>query len=180
MYADIQLVEEAVRALGAWRLNVHQQTSSHLYSFLAPKWKGAKPGEPHAYSEADDHAFWDEFFQTGSGEWPYFDPLKSQWRPKTQWHSNTATQRKNRFVTAWEAAVWDDDVLTLAPNYPEIFVSKVLTKKGTITRIPARALAIWLYKRDDLPPSEDELVSKFKEDFGFSDAEFFPIFDSET
>src|SRR4051794_35445114 len=111
---------------------VHQQTSSHLYSFLAPKWKGAIPGQPIAYSEADDHAFWDEFFRVRSGDWPYFDPLKSEWRPHTMGHSNTATQRKNRFVTSWQAASWDDDVLVLAPDYPERVVSRVLTKKNHV------------------------------------------------
>lgn len=176
MYAGEDLLREAISGLGSWRDAVQQQTSSHLYSFLAPKWKGAKPGVPLSYGEADDHEFWDRFFRVRDGEWPYFDPLKSEWRPHTQWHSNTATQRKNRFVTRWEAATWDDDVLTLAPNYAEIFVSRVLTKAGKITRIPAQSLAIWLLRDEDLPPTEQQLVALFKTRFDFSDPEFATLF----
>lgn len=180
MYASVDLIEEAVVALGAWRAAVHQQTSSHLYSFLAPKLKGAKPGVPLAYTEADDHEFWDRFFRVRDEGWPYFDPLKSEWRPPTQGHSNTATQRKGSFVTAWRAAEWDGEILTLAPDYAQIVVGRVLTKKKKTSRVPARALAIWLFKFDDLPETEDDLVQKFKDTFHFANDEFAPLFDAET
>jgi hypothetical protein len=180
MYASRELVDEAIHTLGSWRDSVQQLKSSHLYSFLAPKWKGAQLGIPLNYTEADDREFWDRFFRVRAGDWPYFDPLKSEWRPHTQWHSNTATQRKNRFVNRWHAAAWANDVLTLAPNYPEIFVEKVLTKARSVTRIPALPLAIWLYKRDDLPATPAALVGRFKEDFNFGDREFASLFDAET
>jgi hypothetical protein len=180
MYASGELLAEAIKALGSWRESVQQPTSSHLYSFLAPKWRGARPGVPLNYAEADDRAFWDTFFRVRSGDWPYFDPIKSEWRPHTQWHSNTATQRKNRFVNRWNAATWEDDVLILAPNYAEILVGRVLTKAGRVTRIPAFPVAIWLYKQDELPAAPGDLVDRFKGDFSFSDSEFFSLFDPET
>ncbi len=180
MYASRELVAEAIERLGYWRGAVQQQTSSHLYSFLAPKWRGAQPGVPLSYSEADDREFWEAFFRVRSGDWPYFDPIKSEWRPHTQWHSNTATQRKNRFANRWGAATWEDDVLTLVPNYAEIFVGKVLTKAGHVTRIPALPLAVWLHKREELPQSGAELVDRFKGDFSFTDQEFATLFDPST
>jgi hypothetical protein len=180
MYASRELLSETIETLGSWRDSVQQQTSSHLYSFLAPKWRGAQPGVALSYSEADDREFWDTFFRIRSGDWPYFDPLKSEWRPHTQWHSNTATQRKNRFVNRWQAATWNDDILTLAANYPEIFVEKVLTKAKRVTRIPALALAIWLYKREALPATPAGLIDRFKKDFNFGDHEFATLFSSET
>jgi hypothetical protein len=180
VHASGELLTEAVKALGSWRDSVQQQTSSHLYSFLAPKWRGAQPGAPLNYSEADDRDFWDAFFRVRSGDWPYFDPIKNEWRPSTQWHSNTATQRKNRFVNRWGAATWEDDVLTLAPNYAEIFVGRVLTKARKVTRIPALPLAVWLYKLEELPPTAPELVERFKQDFNFGDAEFTSLFNAAT
>jgi len=180
MFASRELVQEAVAALGVWRKAVQQQTSSHLYSFLGPKWKGAQPGVPLQYAESDDRAFWDLFFRMRSGDWPYFDPLKSEWRPHTMGHSNTATARKNRFVTRWNAATWEDDHLTLAADYAEIFAAKVLKKSGRITRIPAQGLAIWLSKDQELPATEAELVDRFREEFHFSDSEFAILFDQAT
>ncbi len=178
MYASIDLIADAVEELGRWRDAVQQQTSSHLYSFLGPKWKGAQPGRPVGYSEADDREFWDAFFRVRSGDWPYFDPLKAEWRPDTQWHSNTATQRKNRFVTRWGAATWDDNVLTLAPDYAEIFASRVMTKAGRVTRIPTTALAIWMFNQHEMPSTERELAGEFREFFHFSSSEFAILFES--
>jgi hypothetical protein len=141
VYASRELLQQAVERLNQWRLSAQQQTSSHLYSFLGPKWRGAQPGVPIDYAESDDRDMWETYFRVRAGDWPYFDPLKSEWRPHTQWHSNTATQRKNRFVR-WGAATWDGQRLTLATDYTDIVVAKVLTKRGKVSRIPALALAI--------------------------------------
>jgi hypothetical protein len=97
-----------------------------------------------------------------------------------QQYRNGAEESFREPLNRWGAATWDDDVLTLAPNYAEIFVGKVLTKAGKVTRIPALALAVWLYKLEELPPTASELVERFKQGFHFGDAEFASLFDRAT
>ena len=62
----------------------------------------------------------------------------------------------------------------------EIFVDKVMTKGGKVTRIPAQALAIWMFKSEDLPATEADLVQELKTVFNFSDPEFVTLFDPDS
>jgi hypothetical protein len=39
---------------------------------------------------------------------------------------------------------------------------------------------VWLYKLEELPPTEAELIQRFQQDFNFSDAEFSSLFDAAT
>ncbi|HEX8304452.1 MAG TPA: hypothetical protein VF612_06225 [Jatrophihabitans sp.] len=163
-----------------------------MWSLLPPKYRSAGITAPIPYSEADDRQFMDQFLRLRDSQHPYFDPFTRAWLPAGFFHSNMATYRKNTFVRSWGAAEWDGNHLQLSPNYSLIFASKVLTKAGSASRIPALACAIFFYKRPSaewgpehpfaagVPDAPDALVQQFRADFSFeADSEWTPIFDPD-
>jgi MoxR-like ATPase len=185
------LLMESIVQLSTWTASVPKQFSRHIWSVLPPKLSGAQVGKPIEYSESDDFAFMDRFLRLGSGKWPYFDPFTRSWLPEGFPHSNLATFRKKTFVRSWEAATWDGTVLTLSPDYGTKFEKKVLTKSGQITRVPALALAIWVFKQlssewpenqvvtSGIPTSAEETISALRTAMNFDyDPAWDLIFDS--
>jgi hypothetical protein len=150
---------------------------------LPPKLKGAGVRSPIEYHESDDFEFLDRFLRvTDAAEpYPYFDPFTQEWLPLGYPHSNLATFRKKTFVRSWQAGEWDGNRLSFATDYGELFVSKVLSKAGEVTRVPALPCAVWFFKRpaeewpgrswerEGLPDSGAELVELFRDEFGFAD-----------
>lgn len=188
-----ELLDAALRGLESWSAKVVVQRSRHVWSLLPVKVRGARPGESIAYTEQNDYEFMERFLAVGANlDDPYFDPFSRKWLRSGYSHSNMATMRKNRFAREYGACEWDGEVLSLAPNYADIFVKRVLTKAGTAARIPALACAIWFFKRpstewpddvdfaDGVPPEPTGAVAMFKKKFNFeNDAGWSSIFDED-
>jgi MoxR-like ATPase len=180
-FVSKELLADAVGCLSAWTGQVPKQFSRHVWSILPPKLAGANITKPINYEESDDFRFMDRFLRITDGNHPYFDPFTETWLPAGYPHSNLATFRKKTFVRSWKAAAWDGPYLKLSPGYGDIFESKVLSKAGSITRIPALALAVWLFKKpstewsniaevsDGLPHTAHGLIALFQDKFGFDD-----------
>lgn len=161
------LLARALDVFAAWSHTVNQQRSRHVWSLLPVKLAGAVPGNQIVYSELDDKAFMDRFLALRDGEYPYFDPFIRDWLPAGYFHSNMATMRKNRFVAAWNAATWKDDLLSLADNYLDVMATKALSKAGKVQRIPAIACAVWFFKKPSREwPGDPDLVDGVPLDAG--------------
>ena len=192
-YVSPELLDEALRVLESWSSQVVFQRSRHIWSLLPLKVFGAMPEQPLAYAEQNDREFMDRFLAVRDDpHYPYFDPFSRQWLPGGYFHSNMATMRKNRFARQYGACEWDGEVIRLAPNYAEIFVEKILTKRGAATRIPALACAVWFFKRpsvewhddpdltDGVPSNAAEAVAMFQRKFNFgADPGWNAIFDDD-
>lgn len=187
------LLDEALRVLESWSSRVVRQRSRHVWSLLPVKARGAMPGRAISYEERNDHEFMDRFLAVRDDQaYPYFDPFSREWLPANYFHSNMATMRKNRFSRQWGACEWDDGILRLADDYPDVFVTKVLTKGGEVTRIPAIACAVWFFKRpsaewphdpelaDGVPSDPSSVIQAFQKKFNFQqDNGWTAIFDSD-
>lgn len=154
------------------------QTSAQLWPLLASKLKGAAPGRAIPYAEADDREFFELFFDFGDQRDPFFDPTTCRWLRPNHYHSNSATMRKKTFIGSWKAATFDDGLLNLEIDYFGRFAQR-LTKRAEVQRVPALALAVWMFKdttawgdaADAISQidSTTQLVSEFKDRFNFDD-----------
>jgi hypothetical protein len=181
-----------VSCLSGWAAKVPVQKSRHVWSLLPPKFSGAMASHAITYSETNDKEFLSRFLDVRGGPDPYFDPFSASWLRAGYWHSNISTNRKGTFARVWHACEWEGDRLILSPNYADIFVSQVLTKRGGVTRIPALACALWFFKRpsaewqgdpalaEGVPDSPTDLISLFKDKFHFgTDEGWKAIFDTD-
>lgn len=191
-FVSSELLSEALGTLKSWYSSVTVQGSRHVWSVLPLKARGAMPDVPLTYAEHDDLEFMKRYLQVrpDSHAQPFFDPFSRHFLPAGYFHSNMATMRKNRFVRAWGACDWNDDVIKLHGDYGDVVVSKVLTKGGNVVRIPAIACAIWFFKRphgewpgdatfaDGVPGTAAEAVALFRTHFNYNqDDAWHKIFD---
>lgn len=192
-YVSESLLADSVGCLSAWAAQVSIQGSRHVWSVLPPKAAGAGTSGSIQYEESDDFKFLDRFLRVGDGKFPYFDPFIETWLPEGYPHSNLATSRKKTFVRSWLAATWDGSTLAFSSNYGQIFEDKALTKAKKVTRLPALALAVWMFKNpskewpgfepvaDGLPSDPGELVQLLRETFNFdADPAWDFIFDTSV
>ena len=115
----------AIEELAKWAEQAGLQRAVHLWTYLPLRPPGAQPGSATSYAEADDFAFFNEYFRFGSESHPYFDPLKCEFRIQSHPHSNVATARTGTFAASWKAAEWGDKAtLTLAPDVASISESR--------------------------------------------------------
>jgi hypothetical protein len=189
-----ELLDTALGVLGSWSSQVVKQRSRHVWSLLPVKVRGAMPGgRAITYAEQNDHDFMKRFLAVRDDlDYPFFDPFTREWLPTGYFHSNMATMRKNRFARQWGACQWDGQTLSLNTDYANIFVDRVLTKGGEVTRIPAIACAVWFFKRPSgewrrdpdltagVPSNPSDIVDAFRKKFNFEHDGGWPaIFDDD-
>jgi MoxR-like ATPase len=157
----------------------------HLLPLLALLEKGAKPGAAILFNEQpDEFACWDKYFKLNDGNnaKPYFNPISLKRAEKNYPHSNSATIRKNTFDLKWHGArrevQQDGDHWMLADNYADVVRDSVLTKAGTVTRVPAIELAAILLRTQTFPDGADArtLEAAFRAAFPQTDDEYEKMF----
>jgi MoxR-like ATPase len=178
-------VTHALHNLDEWRKAVSHQGAMHLLPLLALLEKGAKPGVDILFNEQpDEFAFWDRYFrlQDGNDAKPYFNPISLKRAEKNYPHSNSATIRKNTFDLKWHGAKrevqQDGDHWTLADNYADIMRESVLTKAGSVTRVPVIDLAAVMLRERQLPEGADArtLETEFRTTFPQTDDDYEKMF----
>ncbi len=113
---------------------------------------------------------------------PYFDPLTGDFRIESHYHSNVATSRKNTFVGRWAAATYrieaSGELWKYSADYLRTLESKMVSKGGVATRVPAPDLLAWLYRRTPIAPhsSVEDLTARFIHEFKLSSVEFETLF----
>lgn len=187
-YISSAQLSGALKALAAFREKVNPQGVQHILPFLALKRKGVNTRAFKKYTEADDKAFFNKFARVKEGETPYFDPIKSSYRIETHPHSNVSTARKGTFSRSWGAADFKEDPTTheelfkLSADYLELLQKKAITKAGKKTRVPAIALAAFLFRHRQFPDSYavGGLGKEIKAEFRLSDEEYNALFEEST
>jgi 5-methylcytosine-specific restriction enzyme B len=179
-------VTGALHNLDEWRKAVSHQGSMHLLPLLALLERGAAPTAAIVFNERpDEYDFWDRYFRLNDENEakPYFNPISLKRAEKNYPHSNSATIRKNTFDLKWHGArreVQDgNDNWTLAENYPDIVRDYVLTKAGSVTRVPVVDLAAVMLRNRQFPDGAGarELETAFRATFSMSDDAFGKMFD---
>jgi 5-methylcytosine-specific restriction protein B len=185
LFVSLMRVRNAIFALQLWRDKVDSQNAKHLIHFLSAKKGGVNAKGFIDFSEADDKAFCDDALKVRSGEFPYYDPLDSEFRIDTHPHSNVATARKKTFAgNTWKAAEFrtknDREQWKFSANYLDILKEKLITRGGQTTRIPIYDLCAWLYRTAEFnnDSSLATVVDRFKSDYRISDAELKSLFDT--
>jgi len=179
---SISRLLRAVVNLRAWRDAVDSQGAMHLWGLLAAKKKGISTSAKVSFVESDDRDFWDSYMRVRDTQKPYFDPLTAEFRIESHYHSNVATARKNTFVGRWSAATYeidgDDERWQLTSDYLNILSTKLISKGGKETKVPAPDLVAWLYRNERLEPTTTvaSLLTKFRNDFHLTPAEFDALF----
>lgn len=167
-------VTHALHNLDEWRKAVSHQGAMHLLPLLALLEKGAKPGTAILFNEQpDEYAFWDKYFRLNDGNnaKPYFNPISLKRAEKNYPHSNSATIRKNTFDLKWHGArrevQQDGDNWTLADDYADVMRDSVLTKAGSVTRVPVIDLAAVMLRKRTFPDGADArtLEAEFRTTF---------------
>lgn len=186
-----RLVASALESLEVWHKSVVQQKARHFFS-LVPVLARSAGALRTTYFESDDEAFLRSYLQIGGAdsEYPFFDPLSQNWLPRSYAHSNMATFRKRTFFRSWRAGEWEDDAITLSPNYARIFADQALTKAGVVSRIPAWPIVVWIAAvanenvveapewPDSLPATVEGAGELLRSWLGMSQADWAQIFDS--
>lgn len=176
----------ALTNLSAWKSHVHSQGSTHLFPLLAllESGVGIATASVHFNETPHEFAFWDKYFrlQTADPAKPYFNPVTLRYAEEGFPHSNSATIRKNTFAGKWKGASLtkadDREEWELAENYSEIFRDKVLSKGGSVTRVPVVDVAILLFRADEFEDvaTARTLEAKFREVFPQRDDDFARMF----
>jgi len=157
----------------------------HLLPLLALLEKGAEPGKEIVLNERpDEYAFWDRYFRLhdGNDAKPYFNPISLRRAEKNYPHSNSATIRKNTFHLKWEAVDrrvdQEGDHWLLADDYADTVRKSVLTKAGTVTRVPVVDLAAVMLRNHTFPDDADAraLEAVFRATFSQSDDAYEKMF----
>jgi uncharacterized protein YozE (UPF0346 family) len=157
----------------------------HLLPLLALLESGAAPGIATVFNERpDEYDFWDRYFGLNDRNEakPYFNPISLKRAEKNYPHSNSATIRKNTFDLKWHGARRevreDGDHWTLADDYADIFRRSVLTKGGSVTRVPVVDLAAVMLRGRAFPDGADArtLEAAFRETFPQREDDYEKIF----
>jgi 5-methylcytosine-specific restriction enzyme B len=103
-FISTQRIFRGIRGLANWRSQVDSQGAMHLWHILSAKRQGVNNETEHLLLESHDKNFFDEFMRLQNTKEPYFDPLTSDFRIRSHYHSNVATARKKTFAAVWKAA----------------------------------------------------------------------------
>lgn len=176
----------ALTNLADWKSRVHAQGSAHLFPLLALLSSGAGTSDqPIRFNETPhEFDFWNKHFRLQQADVakPYFNPTTLRLAEAGFPHSNSATIRKNTFAGKWKAATHsrndDQDEWQLDPKYAEIFRDKVLSKGGSVVRIPTLDVAAILLRDDTFPDdvTARDLEAKFRQNFPQADADYDRMF----
>ena len=176
----------ALTNLSDWKSHVHAQGSTHLFPLLALLSSGAgSPLQTVQFNETPrEFEFWDKYFRLPGADTakPYFNPVTLRYAEAGFPHSNSATIRKNTFAGKWKGAthfrVDEQDEWRLADNYAEIFRDKVLSKSGSISRVPVVDVAALLFREDEFKDgaTATTLEARFREVFSQRDQDFQKMF----
>jgi MoxR-like ATPase len=185
-YVSQEALGEAIQRLKEFKAAVPAQGVQHVIPYLALRERGVDIDMAADYEEADDFSFWDRYFlvDSSSRDGRYYDPIAGERRIASHPHSNVATARKSTFVRAWAAAAWDPDSdsgkIALSPDVISILVEKCLTKGGVTTRVPAMALATWMFRGTEFEDAclGPDVLAKFFETFRSSDSEQSDLFET--
>src|SRR5690606_15761337 len=128
--------------------------------------------------------FWDRYFRLNDGNEakPYFNPISLRRAERNYPHSNSATLRKNTFDLKWHGARREvqngGDHWTLADAYADVARNLVLTKTGTVTRIPVVDLAAVMLRERPFPDGADArtLEAAFRAAFPQRDDDYEKMF----
>jgi 5-methylcytosine-specific restriction enzyme B len=181
-FISIISVRRALLELASWRDAVDSQGAKHLLTFLALKKSGANDTAFSRHTEQNDKRFCDDYLRVRPGSHPYYDPITSDYRISTHYHSNMATARKGTFQSTWKAGSMrgngDAEEWKLSQGYVNILRGKVLTKAGRTTLIPIFALIAWLYRTVEFPDNItlSGLRDTFQGDFHLSAEEMRMLF----
>jgi 5-methylcytosine-specific restriction enzyme B len=157
----------------------------HVLPLLALLEGGAAPGVSTVFNERPhEYDFWDRYFRLNDGNEakPYFNPISLKRAERNYPHSNSATIRKNTFDLKWHGArreLHDDgDHWTLADDYADVVRGSVLTKAGSITRVPVIDLASVMLRERAFPDGADArtLEAAFRATFPQRDDDYEKMF----
>lgn len=189
-HVSLQRLHRALHALRAWKSAVDSQGAQHLWHFLGAKRAGANPKSFVDYGEPDELEFCREFLGIGehvaleNGKpraFPFYDPVGGEFRIETHAHSNVSTQRKKTFADKWKAGEYqtNPERWKFNPKYDQVFVEKVLTKGGAITRVPLWDLCAWLFRMRTFPEGAGlaDIKKLFADEFHMSQKEMSTFFD---
>jgi 5-methylcytosine-specific restriction protein B len=180
-------VSHALHNIANWRQIVNDQGARHVLPILALLEKGADNGTPVLFNEQPyEFEFWDRYFRlkASTPEKPYFNPITLRRAERNYPHSNAATIRKNTFSGKWKAATLtkspEGEMWSLEPNYADIVRQKILTKDGSVKRIPILDFAVVMLRMDDIPDADanaEELERRFRMRFPQTDENYGKIFE---
>lgn len=157
-------VTSALTNIANWRAEAHSQGATHLLPLLALLEQGAAnpAGQPILFNETPhEFDYWNRYFRLDDGnlDKPYFNPVTLRRAEAGFPHSNAATIRKNTFAGKWSAATCvrrqRGDEWTLAPQYADIFRTKVLSKGNTVSRVPVIDLAVLFFRDKEFEDTAD-------------------------
>lgn len=176
----------ALTNLANWKSRVHAQGSTHLFPLLALLSSGVGTAEQAVqFNETpNEFDFWDKYFRLKQSEpgKPYFNPVTLRFAEEGFPHSNSATIRKNTFAGKWKGAnltrVDDREEWELTENYAEVFRDKVLSKGGTISRVPVIDVAALLFRNEDFADNATarSLEARFRQEFPQRDQDYERMF----
>lgn len=182
-------IYDSIVALGEWCLSANSQNAQHLWPLLALLERGVSTTAFVPFKEERDFDFWNRYNRVpgdtrpprADDQWQedyYIDPLSRQRRAADHPHRGPATIRVRTFANSWKAAEETDDTWKLAPNYAQIFRSRVLSKAGEVFPCPVVDLAVWLFRERELPAdaTAESLMKLFRQTFRQTDADFQTMF----
>jgi hypothetical protein len=177
-------VRHALHNVHNWALSCKFQLTAHVLPLLAILEKGGGVNDAISFEESDDFDFWNRYFliEEGSPK-PYFNPITMKRAEEGFPHSNAATIRKNTFRLKWGAGTTEEGedgetLWSLSVNYADIVRKKILTKGGTVKKIPLLEFSVLLFRDEDFPDTSDTdtLVERFKTRFPVRDDDFESLF----
>lgn len=177
----------ALHNLSDWKDQVRSQAAAHLMPLIAilEKDAGKMGSNPILFREQpEEFEFWNRHLRLNDGDSikPYFNPVTLRRAEAGFPHSNAATIRKNTFEGKWKGAVRtvgpDGEQWALADNYADVFRTNVLSKGGTVTRVPVVDLAVILFRNETFDDADDAstLDRRFRERFPQRDEDYKKLF----
>ncbi|WP_296658523.1 hypothetical protein [Paraburkholderia sp.] len=150
-------------------------------TFLSMKQTGVQVGTPTVWGSQQEEALLGQYFSPNGAPpgKPYCVPFGRK-EPKTWFWKNSkysgGTLQSARSRDAYSKALEhpSDKEWAFAPDY----LGKLEALLPSKQRIPVFDLAAWLYRNEDLPPSLDDVESRFREEFKVADDEYMRLFDA--
>ncbi len=181
-FINIIRLRKALLNLADWRGRVDRQGAQHFLSFLAIKESNVNTEQFTLHTEQSDKAFWEKYMYVRPGDEPFFDPIATEYRIKSHFHSNIATARKGTFQGTWRAAEQqgsrEDEKWKLTPSYLDIISTKIFSKAGTKSPLPVFDVISWLFRNEEFPQEAAKvtLLEQFRKRFHITDPEFTSLF----
>jgi len=163
----------------------------HLWPLLALASAGAANKTATLFTESKEFDFWDRYFRfpgetrerSGAQGFPqhyYIDALLQKDKPGDYPHRSPWTIRTRTFLNSWRAADFNSETSewVLKENFADIFVTKVLSRSGTVNRIPVVDVGVWLFREESFDEigSAESIEDRFRDRFKFDNADYEKLF----